>query len=137
MFKFSPLLILDGKGTRIMKELACKIPSNLEIVFSGKERNSFSNYEIFAHWIKIIYLKEMPSELKKHVILFLDNSGTHKQIDQYKKVINYKFFPENTTGILQPMDISVNGPFKQYIRHQWEQWMSNQMKITESGYYTP
>jgi hypothetical protein len=31
--------------------------------------------------------------------------------------------PGGCTALCQPLDIGVNKPFKQHIRHLWEEWM--------------
>ena len=133
-FKFTPLLILPGKGTYLMKKL--NPPDGINIIFSGKENSSFSNKEIFSYWLKNIYLNEVPLELRNNKpLLLLDNSGTHKPLKDYTTTIPHLFLPENSTGTLQPIDISVNGPFKRKIRHYWEDWNSTNFTTTYSGYY--
>ena len=74
-FKFSPLVILDGKDSRVIKTL--KITNNFGVIFSGQERSSFSNKTIFNHWLETIYMGELPYELRNQTVLILDNSGTH------------------------------------------------------------
>ena len=33
--------------------------------------------------------------------------------------------PERTTSYLQPLDVSVNAPFKRFLRDQWDDWFEN------------
>ena len=128
------MFIFEGVGSRIIKTL--KIPSNIEVIFSGKDKNTFSNREIFNFWIQNIYLKELPQELHGQVLLLLDNSGTHASLLDYEGQFPFMFLPENTTGKLQPLDLTVNHPFKARIRLKWEEFMSNNSDETNSGYFT-
>ena len=42
--------------------------------------------------------------------------------------------PGGTTKYLQPLDISVNRPFKVALRHEWEAWMtSGEKSFTKTG----
>ena len=38
----------------------------------------------------------------------------------FDKNINYLFIPKILTSILHPLDISINRPFKDSVRHQYE-----------------
>ena len=40
--------------------------------------------------------------------------------------IHVCLLPSNTTDLLQPMDISVNKPVKEYLRRIFQQWYSEQ-----------
>ena len=43
--------------------------------------------------------------------------------------IHVCLLPPNTTDTLQPMDMSVNKPAKDYLKRIFEQWYSIQMKL--------
>ena len=42
--------------------------------------------------------------------------------------IKYVFVPAGCTGSLQPLDISINEPFKQYLKEIFSNWYAEQVK---------
>ena len=55
--------------------------------------------------------------------------------DQLRSIrIGVKRFPSNTTGYLQPMDLSVNSPFKQIYETYWDDYQFD-LDSTPSGSY--
>jgi hypothetical protein len=84
-----------------------------------------------TYWFSEIWEKEVLKEEKNNILLLLDGPQCHKNITNEQRIF---YFPPNTTGKLQPMDISVNKPFKNNIRQQWEEWISSSSEITKSGY---
>ena len=55
------------------------------------------------------------------------------QLDSMK--INYKYISDKTTSYLQPLDVSVNGPFKAAMRYEWNKWYeTGPQEFTPKGY---
>ena len=44
-----------------------------------------------------------------------------------QKNILVSLLPANTTDLLQPMDLSVNKPAKDYLKNKFEEWYSHQV----------
>lgn len=57
----------------------------------------------------------------KHLMLWMDNCRSHTTPFLKEQMNNLDidtcFFPENTTAMLQPLDLVVNGPIKKHTRH--------------------
>ena len=84
---------------------------------------SWADSDIFLYWIENIFFNNthVNNSLKK--ILILDRAASHYDenlIDVFKK--NNSFFiliPPGLTRFIQPLDISINGPFKRAMHH-WD-----------------
>ena len=67
-------------------------------------------------------------------MLILDSATMHISFDIIRYLvslkINYVFIPKGLTSILQPLDVSVNRPFKDALRHCYKNALSifNQKK---------
>jgi hypothetical protein len=70
------------------------------------------------------------------IIVIADNHSTRYDIDalEWAKEHHCHVFtlPPNCTCVTQPLDISVYGPFKQYIREEFDYMMSNGIPITRA-----
>lgn len=83
-------------------------------------KNSWMTGELFQKWI----IKEDQKFMRqgRKVLFFLDNCQAHPPMVQiYLKAIKLKFFPPNTTSILQPMDQGVIQNLKVHYRHRFLQ----------------
>lgn len=88
------------------------------------------------HFIK--YVKPTPSE---PVLLLLDNHSSHIDINVIEKAkangIVMLSFPPHCTHRLQPLDVGVYGPFKNYCAIAQDNWMRNNPGKTMSIYELP
>ncbi|CAG8826345.1 7716_t:CDS:2, partial [Dentiscutata erythropus] len=51
-----------------------------------------------------------------------------------EKNTNIAIIPGGLTSKLQPLDVSINKPFKAKIRHIYDEWMAQEVRqLTESG----
>jgi hypothetical protein len=131
--KIPPLILFNGIGTRITKELQ-KVECNVDYVFTGNDTSSFQNAKTLQYWWDNTFSKNTSEEDKAKTLVFLDNCGKVHKCYQ-PEYANLYFFPVNTTSKLQPMDVGVNKIFKDRIRYRWENWMAqNGDNYTNSGY---
>ena len=79
-------------------------------------------------WIIDIWRKYFYFDLKKETMLVMDDASMHK-LDVIKKKINdweisISMIPGGLTKYLQPLDVSINKPFKDELRKKYtDYWM--------------
>jgi len=71
------------------------------------------NSKIFTEWLEGLDL--FMKKKKRHILLFLDNAPVHPP-DVDLQNIKLKFFPANTTALIQPLDQGIIRTFKAYYR---------------------
>lgn len=143
----------------ILSEEGAKGP--LYLIFKSKQKsdipNNYKNHLIIRHnsvgwikedlykdWIDRILLNLKVSE-EYTLALVVDQCKVHlkESIKKYLKQnnINYFFIPSGCTGLLQPLDVCINKPFKDAIRNQFSEWFkvygSTQENKTNNGYLRP
>jgi hypothetical protein len=115
--KMKPFIIFKGKTERCLKN----IPVGDEYILSY-QKNSWCDENQFKKFIFVL-----PKD--KKILLIYDNFRAHLT-DDVKKFIKEKFplietitLPPNTTPILQPLDVGINKPFKEYIKKKYNLWL--------------
>lgn len=110
--KLVSLILFKGRtGGPLEKEL----PNNL--IYAKCQENSWVNNDIFKFWLFNIWFKYTQN---KKCLLIMDRATTHyiKNLDLTMKKNNclYILLPPGLTKFFQPLDISVNFPFKHYLK---------------------
>ncbi|CAH1980032.1 unnamed protein product [Acanthoscelides obtectus] len=81
--------------------------------------------EAFLEWMKFFVSNVRPNEDHK-CLLILDNHASHRSIDvlDYASQNNVIILsvPPHTTHKLQPLDVSVYGPFGTYFQNEIDKW---------------
>lgn len=79
-------------------------------------------------WIKTVWGRRPGSLLKNKSILVMDafRGHLHDSVRQQLKLLkaDIAVIPGGMTGVLQPLDVGVNKPFKDRIRAKWVDWLS-------------
>ena len=110
-----------------------KFPSDWDITHSPKH---WSNEETMFQYIKAIiipYVEKQRDNLgeDKSALVIMDNFKG--QITPCvnaileENSIHVCLLPANTTDLLQPVDISVNKPVKDFLRQKFQDWYSSQI----------
>ena len=105
-------------GQRVRRNLI--YPGNVRVFAST---NGWMTRELFHTWLRTVYKSHQQRKL-----LILDEYRPHKA-DDSRKIASEEcnseivLIPGGCTSIAQPMDRSVNKPFKESIRESWSSWM--------------
>ena len=114
-----PLIILKGKTKRCINHIPLKDSYTLSY-----QENAWCDEDQF-----IKFLSSLPKN--KKILLLYDNFKAHitkKVIDYIHNeypLIDVLLLPQNTTSILQPLDIGVNKLVKGHIKNEYINWLIN------------
>ena len=122
----TPLIVFKGKPDgRIARREFPTYPA--EMLYACQE-NAWMDEKVMLMWVDRIlqpYIMTAPDDVVP--ILFLDSYRCHMMASVVAAIedlgVEVEHIPGGCTGLCQPVDIGVNKPFKDRIRHQWEMWM--------------
>ena len=88
-------------------------------------------------WMKNIWSKRLGGLRKEKSILVWDMFRSHLT-DSVKATLKRNntvsaVIPGGLTSLLQPLDVSLNKPFKDNMRDKWNEWMANGDKQFTKG----
>uniref|UniRef100_A0A5S6Q763 DDE-1 domain-containing protein n=1 Tax=Trichuris muris TaxID=70415 RepID=A0A5S6Q763_TRIMR len=87
-------------------------------------------------WIDKIWRKR-PGHANNSSLLIWDSFRSHttEVIKNHLKEckVQTAVIPGGLTSILQPLDVCLNKPFKDYLREEWNEWMTNGQKYYTRG----
>ena len=95
-----------------------------------------------SKWIKEVWDRRPGSLLKPKSMLVWDMFKSHLTESTKSALRSVKtdmaVIPGGLTSILQPLDVSINKPFKDCMRKKWNEWMSSgDMSYTAAGNMKP
>lgn len=92
-------------------------------------KSGWMTVEIFAEEYLDHLISHSNCTKENPILLILDNHGSHVSIQAVQKAkdngITLLTIPPHTSHKLQPLDISVYGPFKGYFNRAMDDWMRN------------
>jgi len=128
-----PQLVYEGKTPRCLPQVT--FPSDWHVTYSPTHWCNESTMEDYINEIILPYIrtkrKELKLEANQPALLIFDNfkaQCTKKlltHIDAHDVYV--VLIPANCTDRLQPLDISVNKPAKDFLRRQFQEWYSNKI----------
>ena len=112
----------SGKTDRTVRNL--KAPEGFVIVTQEK---AWMDEELMLRWIKDIWMKHVKKISGGESILCLDAFSAHTSeavaTEFERQKVHTVVIPGGCTSILQPLDVSLNKPFKGILRRHWQQYM--------------
>ena len=76
-------------------------------------------------------------KIGKKILMIWDQHTSHKTplVKEYFKSLGHKllYIPAGATDYLQPLDVSINKPFKAHMRNNWDEWFENAEEMTAKG----
>ena len=125
-----PQLVYEGKTPRCLPQV--DFPDGWHITYSSSHWCNESTMQDYINEIILPYIdmkrKEMKLPSNHPALLLFDNFKAQctetllKHIDAHDVYV--VLIPANCTDRLQPLDISVNKPAKDFLRKQFQEWYS-------------
>jgi hypothetical protein len=135
---FTAVLACCADGTKLPPMLIFKrktIPKDIpkQVLVHAHEKG-WMNEAGMKIWFEKIWSRRPGGLLRKPALLVLDQFAAHltpntKRIAKTMKT-DLAVIPGGLTSQLQPLDVSVNKPFKLLIREEWNRWMQNEAGST-------
>jgi hypothetical protein len=125
--KLPPYIIFKGSPTgRINQELLRRdnLPPDCEF---GVQERAWMDEAQMVRWIKTVWKPFTETREGRITYLLLDECRTHmtsvvkSMLDDCRTEVD--FIPGGYTSKLQPMDVGINKPFKNYVRNEFDKWM--------------
>jgi hypothetical protein len=126
--KLPPFLIFPGKRGNIEHDSTT--------VVCVKQEKGFMNVTLFRDWIEKVFAP-IRSQTSPKEILLLDAFTAHCDKAALARLRALRlipvFIPGGCTAFLQPLDVSVNKPFKDRFRSHYRTWMLDEKSHTFTG----
>ena len=130
--RFTVMLACLGDGTKLPPYVVFKrktLPKDLVLppgIHVRAQAKGWMDKSLVKDWLNSIWIK-VGGLLRKRNLLVWDSFRAHLS-DNVKRILkssrtDVAVIPGGMTSLLQPLDVSVNKPFKDNIRQYWNEWM--------------
>ena len=126
------ILKTAAKGGQLTEKYIQKlnVPANIQVKSAPKAwwSSKFDDElvtELFLKWQEeTVFLRNCFSvHLLAEIVARLESVNVHQIV-----------IPPGMTGELQPLDVGINKPFKDYVREEYRQWRMGNISFTAKGY---
>ena len=142
--RFTIMLAITGDGKKLPPYVVFKrktfpkketFPKQIEVRVHEK---GWFDEAITKDWVKTIWEKRPGGLLKAKSLLVLDAFRCHRQPEIKNQLQRHNtdlaIIPGGMTSMLQPLDVSINKPFKALLCTKWNEWLAEGHKsLTLTG----
>jgi hypothetical protein len=125
--KLMPYIVFKGKrreNSSIARGFS-RLPSSMHYSIQPK---AWIDTEEMKKYIDTVLVPFMIGRLGQNALLLLDNFSVHASDTIKEKLqgigFDLLYIPKGMTGILQPLDIAVNKPFKDKLKTHYTEWLT-------------
>jgi DDE superfamily endonuclease len=97
------------------------------------QRNAWTDMNVMLDYIDRVLTPFMHQHAGQRGLLLLDNFVCHMNEQVKAKLgsicLDLLFIPKGMTGLLQPLDISINRPFKLHLSSTYTDWLVSQIDL--------
>ena len=122
-----PMFVFKAKpGCRVQRELR-NFPEGAVYTV---QHNAWMDESVMLQWVDRV-LKPWSETMPENIVpyLLLDSYKVHLMTTVTRQIetlgIEVDHIPGGCTGLAQPIDVGIGKPFKNRVRHKWEDWMSD------------
>ena len=124
--QLTPMVIFKGSPTgRIAKD---EIQQYDHTAIYDVQKNAWMDERVMLRWVDEVikpYVATAPDDVIP--VLLLDSYRCHIMASVVNKItdlgVEVIHIPGGCTGLVQPLDVGYNRPFKVRIRRKWQEWM--------------
>ena len=107
------------------------------LITPSKSEIGWMDEEGLKIWVQKVWKARPGGLLRKKSLLIWDSFRAHL-VDSVKRAVketntDIAVIPGGLTSVLQPLDVSLNKPFKDWLRDKWTTWMIEGQKEYTAG----